>query len=166
MQENGICWSPSPSYEVPWFSLSHNPGSTPGSVDKARQKEMARRERPLVLIADDEPIITETLTDILSDEGYEVAAVNDGLTAVRDSIRLSPDVILLDVSMPKLNGVEAAKRILSSFPEARIVLFSGHAETAGLLEEAREAGYEFEVLAKPVKPQSLLQTLRLPGKNY
>src|SRR5690348_17142355 len=98
MQDNGTCCSASVSYEAPRFSLAYSPDPDPGPVDKTQQKEISPRERPLVLIADDEPVITATLTLILSDEGYEVAAANDGLTAVSESIRLSPDVILLDVS--------------------------------------------------------------------
>lgn len=105
-----------------------------------------RRNRPLVLVADDEPIIAETLIAILSDEGFDVVSANDGIAAIEGTARLSPDIVLLDVAMPRLNGVEAAKQILSSMPKVRVVLFSGQAETADLLAEAREAGFEFEVL--------------------
>jgi CheY-like chemotaxis protein len=131
------------------------------SVTEKSSSTVARtREQPLILIADDEPIITETLAAILSDEGYEVAAARDGSSAVQEAIRLRPDIVLLDVAMPRLNGVDAAKAILASIPKVRVLLFSGQAETADLLAEARRAGYEFEVLAKPVKPQALLQALR------
>jgi CheY-like chemotaxis protein len=129
------------------------------------QKFPSRREHPLVLVVDDEPIIAETLTIILSEQGFEVVTANNGLTAVDEASRLKPDIVLLDVAMPRLNGVEAAKRILSAMPEVRILLFSGQAETADLLADAREDGFEFEVLAKPVKPEVLLRSLRPSGKS-
>jgi CheY-like chemotaxis protein len=136
------------------------------SGTKALGQELPeRRNRPLVLVADDEQIIAETLIAILSEEGFDVASANDGLAALEEAARLCPDIVLLDVAMPRLNGVEAAKRILSSMPKVRVVLFSGQAETADLLAEAREAGFEFEVLAKPVKPDALLRTLRSSGRN-
>jgi CheY-like chemotaxis protein len=128
--------------------------------EELSEKTARKREQPLILIADDEPIITETLAAILSDEGYEVASARDGSSAVQEAIRLRPDIVLLDVAMPRLNGVDAAKAIMASIPQARVLLFSGQAETADLLAEARKTGYEFEVLAKPVKPQALLRALR------
>jgi CheY-like chemotaxis protein len=78
---------------------------------------------------------------------------------------LHPDIILADVLMPRLNGVEAARRIREFLPKARILLFSGHAETAELLEHARREGHQFEVLAKPLNPDTLLKILRTPGKE-
>jgi CheY-like chemotaxis protein len=109
---------------------------------------------------DDEPIITETLVDILQHEGFEAVPAADGMSAVEKATELKPDILLADVSMPRLNGVEAAKRILLMLPKVRVVLFSGQAETADLLAQAREEGYDFEVLAKPVRPDQLLRTLR------
>jgi CheY-like chemotaxis protein len=124
------------------------------------QGQSRTRKRKLVLVVDDEPIITETLTDILHHEGFDVVAASDGLAAVETAINLKPDIVLADVAMPRLNGVEAAKRVMAVLPKTRIILFSGQAETADLLAEARREGFEFEVLAKPVKPQQLLLTLR------
>jgi CheY-like chemotaxis protein len=59
-----------------------------------------------------------------------------------------------------LNGIEAAIRIRALLPQIKILLFSGQAATADLLERARSQGYEFEILAKPVHPQDLLSRLR------
>jgi len=131
----------------------------------ARQEFSASRARPLVVVADDERIITETLVAILDEEGFDAIAAYDGVSALEETKKLSPDVVLLDVDMPRLNGVEAAKTIFLSMPKVRIVLLSGHAETANLLARAREAGFEFEVFAKPIKPDILVKALRSPRKN-
>ena len=126
----------------------------------ASDQPSERRKRPFVLVVDDEPVITETLVDILRHEDFDVAAATDGVSAVEKAASLKPDIVLADVAMPRLNGVEAAKRIMAASPATRIVLFSGQAETADLLVQARKEGYEFEVLAKPIKPEHLLRTLR------
>jgi len=62
--------------------------------------------------------------------------------------------------MPDMNGIEAAIRIRKIHPGCKILLFSGQAATADLLEKARLQGHEFEILAKPVHPQDLLAKLR------
>jgi len=62
--------------------------------------------------------------------------------------------------MAGLNGIDAAIKIREILPSIKILLFSGQAATADLLEKARTQGYEFEILAKPVHPQDLLAKLR------
>jgi CheY-like chemotaxis protein len=69
-------------------------------------------------------------------------------------------LIISDVIMPDMNGIEAAIRIRKALPGCKILLFSGQAATADLLEKARAQGHEFEILAKPVHPQDLLAKLR------
>jgi CheY-like chemotaxis protein len=151
------------SATIVFASLYGQPTNANAEISKRQESfepDTRKRGQPLILIADDEPIITETLAAILSDEGYEVASARDGMSAVQEAIRLRPDIVLLDVAMPRLNGIDAAKAILASIPQVRVLLFSGQAETADLLAEAHRTGHEFEVLAKPVKPQALLQALR------
>jgi CheY-like chemotaxis protein len=62
--------------------------------------------------------------------------------------------------MPGPNGVEVAIQIRQFLPECRILLFSGQTATVDLLRDARERGHDFEIVAKPIKPQSLLSLLR------
>lgn len=72
----------------------------------------------------------------------------------------TPDMLITDVIMADLNGIDAAIMIRSILPNIKILLFSGQAATADLLEKARAKGYEFEILAKPVHPQDLLSRLQ------
>jgi len=69
-------------------------------------------------------------------------------------------MLISDVIMANLNGIDAAIRIRALLPEIKILLFSGQATTADLLEKARQDGHEFEILAKPVHPTDLLAKLR------
>jgi CheY-like chemotaxis protein len=116
--------------------------------------------KPKVLVADDERVIADTLTMILNQSGFEARAVYSGEKAVEMASTFAPDMLISDVIMADLNGIDAAIQIRSILPSVKILLFSGQAATADLLEKARAQGYEFEILAKPVHPQDLLNKLR------
>jgi CheY-like chemotaxis protein len=116
--------------------------------------------KPKVLIVDDEQVIADTLAMILDKSGFEVRSVYSGEKAVELAGTFEPDMLISDVIMFDLNGIEAAIRIRAFLPHIKILLFSGQAATADLLERARSQGYEFEILAKPVHPQDLLSRLR------
>jgi len=116
--------------------------------------------RPKVLVADDERVIADTLAMILNQSGFEARAVYSGEKALELASAFHPDMLISDVIMADLNGIEAAIRIRALLPNIKILLFSGQAATADLLEKARAKGYEFEILAKPVHPQDLLTRLR------
>ncbi len=116
--------------------------------------------RPRVLVADDERVIADTLAMILNQSGFEARAVYSGERALELAPSFEPNMLISDVIMADLNGIDAAIRIREILPEIKILLFSGQAATADLLEKARAQGYEFEILAKPVHPQDLLSRLR------
>lgn len=113
-----------------------------------------------IIVVDDEPIIADTLVDILNGEGHEALAVSDGSSAIKWAEMVRPDLVLTDVIMPDMDGVEAAKAIMKLLPKCRIILFSGQAASTDLLARARAEGYSFEVLAKPVNPDVLLEKLK------
>jgi DNA-binding response OmpR family regulator len=116
--------------------------------------------KPKVLVADDERVIADTLAIILNQSGFEATAVYTGEKAVEVARTLQPDMLISDVIMTDLNGIDAAIRIREMLPGCKILLFSGQAATADLLDRARNQGHEFEILAKPVHPQDLLARLR------
>lgn len=116
--------------------------------------------KPKVLVADDEQVIANTLAMILNQSGFDARAVYSGERALEEAPVFRPDMLISDVIMADLNGIDAAIRIREILPAIKILLFSGQAATADLLEKARTQGYEFEILAKPVHPQDLLSRLR------
>ncbi len=118
------------------------------------------REKPKVLVVDDERVIADTLAMILNQSGFEARAVYSGEKAVESASSFRPDMLITDVIMADLNGIDAAIMIRALLPTVKILLFSGQAATADLLEKARAKGYEFEILAKPVHPQDLLSKLQ------
>jgi CheY-like chemotaxis protein len=118
------------------------------------------QRKPKVLVVDDERVIADTLAVILNQSGFDARAVYSGEGAVELASRFEPHMLVTDVIMADLNGIDAAIRIRALLPQIKILLFSGQAATADLLEKARARGYEFEILAKPVHPQDLLNKLR------
>jgi CheY-like chemotaxis protein len=68
-----------------------------------------------------------------------------------------PDLVVIDVLLPAMNGIDLAIRIKSEWPQCHISLFSGQTATADLLESAMKSGHTFGVLAKPVHPSELLE---------
>jgi CheY-like chemotaxis protein len=119
-----------------------------------------------IIVVDDEPIIADTLVNILNGEGHNALCVSDGESAIELARMLVPDVIVTDVIMPGMNGIETAKAILKLVPACRIILFSGQAASTDLMAKAKSEGYLFEVLAKPINPEVLLEKLKLsPGSS-
>ena len=113
-----------------------------------------------IIVVDDEPIIADTLVNILTGEGHDALAVSHGESAVKWAKMVLPDAVISDVIMPGMNGIETAKAIMESLPNCRIILFSGQAASVDLLAQARAEGYAFEVLAKPINPEKLLEKLK------
>ena len=116
--------------------------------------------KPKVLVADDERVIADTLAMILNQSGFQAQVAYTGEKALEMAAEYRPEMLISDVIMAGLNGIDAAIKIREILPNIKILLFSGQAATADLLEKARERGYEFEILAKPVHPQDLLAKLR------
>lgn len=116
--------------------------------------------KPRVLVADDEQVIANTLAIILNQAGFDARAVFSGEKAVEALDSFQPDMLISDVIMTGMTGIEAAIITRARMPNCKILLFSGQAATADLLEKARTQGHEFEILAKPVHPTDLLAKLR------
>ena len=115
---------------------------------------------PRVLVVDDEAIIADTLVLILNKSGYEASAAYSGEQALELAPVTEPDLLISDVAMKGIDGIETAIRFRSLFPACKVVLFSGQAHSADLLHDARKKGYAFEVLRKPVEPAVLLRHIR------
>jgi CheY-like chemotaxis protein len=121
--------------------------------------ESAPRRRVAVVV-DDEKVIATSLAIILNNSGFDAHAFFSGQEAVDSLENLRPDLLIIDVDMPGMSGIEAAIIVRREFPTCKILLFSGQAATSDLLDKARADGHEFELLSKPVHPTDLLARLR------
>jgi CheY-like chemotaxis protein len=117
-------------------------------------------KQKVVLVVDDETAIATTLGIILNQAGFEAHALFSGQEAVDALDKLQPDLLITDVVMPGMTGIEAAIITRSKLPKCKILLFSGQAATNDLLEQARAQGHDFDILAKPMHPSDLLEKLR------
>jgi DNA-binding NtrC family response regulator len=112
-----------------------------------------------VLIVDDEKNIADTLAMVFNIKGHEAMAVYSAESAVETIETFEPDIVLSDVMMGKMTGVDLAIYLSKARPDCKVLLFSGQAATADLLREASRKGHEFRLLAKPIHPQKLLDDL-------
>ncbi len=107
-----------------------------------------------VLIADDAAFMREMLRDILSDGEYEVVAeASDGVETVEKLDDQTPDLVTLDIVMPRKNGIDALREILAVHPTACIVMCSALGQEA-LVAEALESGAR-DFIVKPFKPEQV-----------
>ena len=118
-----------------------------------------------IVVVDDEPIITYTLCQILRGAGYPAFAAYEAEGAMMLCKHHCADLLLSDVNMPGISGIELAQQVARELPHCKVVLFSGHVDTAPLLSEARQQGFNVECLPKPVFPELLLAKIRLASEE-
>lgn len=147
---------------IPYVPQFDGPKWPPESTMYASgtREPVTEKKRTRVIVVDDETLIAETVVEILEQEQFEAVAVSSGLAAVELAKRWRPDIVLSDVIMPGLNGIETGIKIREVAPTCNIVLFSGQAATVDLLEKARERGHRFQIIAKPIKPAQLVGVIR------
>ena len=123
---------------------------------------MSQIREPLrVFVVDDEDVIASSLAMILRFQGgFHARSFTDPLEALQAARLDAPDLLISDVVMPRLSGIDLAIQLREHCPDCKVLLFSGQAATAELLESARATGYTFELLLKPVHPADLLARIQ------
>jgi DNA-binding NtrC family response regulator len=112
-----------------------------------------------ILIIDDQPTIADTLALIFTSSGYDTRSFYSAEQALQTLDEWCPDLAIVDVVLPGMNGIEFAIFVKASYPDCKFLLFSGQPGTSGLLEEARNKGHLFDILAKPLHPSFMLATV-------
>jgi DNA-binding response OmpR family regulator len=112
-----------------------------------------------ILVIDDEPCIADTLAIILSTQSYDVQVAYSAEKAIEVLAEWPPDLAIVDVMLPQMNGIDLAIVIRANYPACSILLFSGQPDTSALLEEAWRKGHKFEILAKPLHPTFILDAV-------
>ncbi len=114
-----------------------------------------KTERVKIMIVDDEPRMCDVLRRILEQNGYKTITASDGETAIKLFIKNRPDVILLDLMMPGMNGTEVCQRIREISPTTRIIYFTGKAQ----IDASEKKKFRREVDTFLTKPASTKQIL-------
>lgn len=109
-----------------------------------------------ILIVDDEQDLTGSLMAIFLEHGYDARIADSAEQASEILAAWVPDLALIDVALPHMNGIDLAIAMRKAQPGCRLVLFSGEQTSEALLEEAAVKGNIFEFLAKPVHPLFML----------
>jgi CheY-like chemotaxis protein len=112
-----------------------------------------------ILVVDDEPTIADTLALIFASSGYEARTAYSAEQALEMLEDWRPDLAIVDVVLPGMNGIEFAIFLKASYKDCQFLLFSGQPGTSGLLEEAKKKGHLFDILAKPLHPTFMLATV-------
>jgi DNA-binding response OmpR family regulator len=110
----------------------------------------------VVLVVDDESVITDTLAEILNRSGYTAIPAYDAEEALETALMMPPELLLTDVMLPGMSGIELAVKVKRIFPDCKILLFSGQAATSDMLAVASRDGHRFDLLTKPLHPKDLL----------
>jgi CheY-like chemotaxis protein len=123
-----------------------------------------------VFVVDDEETIASSLAMILRlHGGIHATSFTDPLQALKLAEIEAPDLLIADVMMPQLSGIELAIQMRLLHPNCKMLLFSGNAGTIDLLKAARADGFAFEFLSKPVHPAAMLakiQDLTAPKQAF
>ena len=119
-----------------------------------------------VLIADDEVLLRYTLRLIVEEHCEIVGEALDGYEAVEMAEQLRPDIVLLDISMPRMGGIEAAQRIREHLPDIRIIIVSNHSSSVYMEEALKRGAHGYVVKGSAVVqlPKAIAEVLN--GRIY
>jgi DNA-binding NtrC family response regulator len=109
-----------------------------------------------IFVVNDQRVIASALATVLQMNGFSARFFTHSLDALAAARSEAPDLLISDVTMPDLSGVELAIRMKEQCPACEVLLFSGHASNVALLRTAREGGHNFHLLCKQVHPNDLL----------
>lgn len=128
-----------------------------GLVLLPRAEGKADIDKAQILVIDDEPSVADALRIILEDDGYQVAVATTGLEGIELARRRRFDVVVSDVRLPDINGLEVLRAVCESSPCSVVILITSHSTTK-LLQEAHSCG-AFDVLQKPFPPSDVLRLI-------
>jgi DNA-binding NtrC family response regulator len=112
-----------------------------------------------ILVVEDEFVIADTLRLILRSHGYDVRTAYSAEGALETLAQWTPNLAILDVILPNMNGIDLAMVLKKGIPACHILLISGQPSVDALLEESKSKGHEFQIFAKPVQPLEMLETI-------
>jgi DNA-binding response OmpR family regulator len=122
--------------------------------------ENAFASHPRIFVVDDEIDIAKMLSVVLQIHLFDAVPFADPAAALEAARTNPPDYLISDIGMQAMSGIELAEALHRELPACRVLLFSGLAEGAAMVEKANQAGARFAFLAKPVHPTELVAALR------
>lgn len=112
-----------------------------------------------ILIVDDEERVVESVRGVLEDEGFRVTTARSGEEALQAFQRENPDVTLLDIWMPGMDGIEVLRRLKGMDPDCQVIMISGHATISTAMAAVKQGAFDF--IEKPISLDALLKSVRM-----
>ena len=135
---------------------THFPTVPLETVPKAGSLNESEPHRPMILVVDDEPVITYTVSEILARSNFAVVTANSGSEALEIAMLIPPDILITDQVMPGMDGLDLGLAIRRLAPDCEVIVSSGKFLSTEQIRQAHLAGLNFVTLAKPVHPSRLL----------
>ncbi len=114
--------------------------------------------KPSILVVDDELIVRDSLTDWLAEDGYDVSAVKNGKEAIKSIQEKDWDILLVDLKMPGLSGLDVLSRVKEINPEIPVIIMTAYATVDTAVEAIKKGAYDY--ITKPFNPEEITLTLR------
>ena len=131
---------------------------SPAASEEGKLKSTGKKLR--VLVVDDQPAVAEVVADTIQYAGHEIVGIGkDGMDAVAKAKELKPDLVVMDISMPKMNGVEAMKAILTAKDAKRVLLMSGEYRSLGVTRDEMMRNGAAGFMEKPFNVTELFDML-------
>lgn len=111
-----------------------------------------------ILLADDAAFQRARTAKLLLEHGYDVEEAENGLAAVQKYKLIRPDLVLMDITMPEMDGIQATREIRSADPNARIVMVSALGQQSMVMEAIKAGARDF--IVKPAQPDQLLDAVK------
>jgi|NGEPerStandDraft_6_1074524.scaffolds.fasta_scaffold53156_1 CheY-like chemotaxis protein len=119
-----------------------------------------------ILVVDDERIIADTLATILRSSGYDCRTAYDGAQALDLVDVFEPNLVISDVAMPNLTGIELYHQLKAKPNAPAVMLLSGNVQVLEMLSKEQQSGHRLEVISKPIPPQKLLSSVAQMVKGF
>ena len=110
-------------------------------------------------VVDDDAIIASTLAAILRLHGFDVRSFVDPTEVVSSALREPPELLISDIVMPELSGIDLALQVKTLFPTCKILLFSGEAASVSFQQDAQRVDANLHIIPKPLQPSHLLEII-------
>jgi DNA-binding response OmpR family regulator len=123
-------------------------------------QRVSATNRQTILIVDDEPMVTELLSLVFRQDGFETRTAYSAESALDLLKSWSPELAIVDICLARMDGIDFALRLREACPACKLLLFSGRTDSDSLFGEAKRAGLEFASIEKPVQPEVLLAAAR------
>ena len=112
--------------------------------------------RDRILVVHDEVVVADCMKTLLCRAGFEAVAAYDGASALEMAFEKRPDLLVSDIGIREIDGIQLAMAVVNAMPECKVLLFSSYERSADV-QSAREEGYDFPSLAKPVHPAEMMK---------